>query len=75
MSVSFENFFYGRQAKKNVNVRNSFKNKLITFDDINGFEELFKVPRIDWKNCQNVRFEKLIIVNEVMENLLSQIKL
>ena len=75
MSVSFENFFYGRQAKKNVNVQNSFKNKLITFDDINGFEELFKVPRIDWKNCQNVRFEKLIIVNEVMENLSSQIKL
>ena len=60
MSVSFENFFYGRQAKKNVNVK-FFKNKLITFDDINGFEELFKVPRIDWKNCQNVRFEKLLL--------------
>ena len=60
---------------KKMLMLNSFKNKLITFDDINGFEELFKVPRIDWKNCQNVRFEKLIIVNEVMENLSSQIKI
>ena len=75
MSVIFENIFYGRKSKKNVNVINSFKKKSITFDDINGFEELFKVPQADWKNCQNVRFEKLIFVNEVMENLSSQIKI
>lgn len=74
MSVGFENIFYGRQAKKNVNFRNSFKKKLITFDDINGFEELFKVPHVHWKKFQNVRFEKLIVVNKAMENLSSQIK-
>ena len=62
MSVGFENIFYGRQAKKNVNFRNSFKKKLITFDDINGFEELFKVPHAHWKKFQNVRFEKLNIL-------------
>lgn len=75
MSIGFENIFYGRKAKKNVNLKNSFKNKLVTFDDINGFEELFKVPQSEWKKSEKLRFEKLIVVNETMENLSSQIKL
>ena len=38
------------------------------FDDINGFEELFKVPQSEWKKSEKLRFEKLIVVNVTSRN-------
>lgn len=75
VSLSFENFFYGRDSNKRITISRKNKLKYVFFDDLNGFYEMFKIPRIFWVDTQKKRMSKLLQINKKMENIGSKLKL
>ena len=72
--LSFENFFYGRETSKRINISKKNKFRELTFKDINGFYELFKIPRNNWIETQKKRMKKILKINKKMETIESKLK-
>jgi len=73
--LSFENFFYGRETNKRINISRKNNFRELTFKDINGFYELFKIPRNNWIETQKKRMNKILKISKKMETIESKLKL
>ena len=73
--ISFSPFFFGRKDKKIIKETNNDKEEISQFTDINGFQNLFNIPRDKWFLNQKERFKNLIEVNRVIQKIANDLAL
>ena len=73
--VTFSPFFYGQAIDKSIGYEFENNTRIDHFSDINGFEAMFQINRLDWEKSKEIRFKKIIesatIMDEVSKQLVS----
>ncbi len=71
--VTFSPFFYGQTIDKSIGYDLENSIRIEHFNDINGFEAMFQINRLDWEKSKEIRFKKIIESATIMDELSRQL--